>query len=142
MSGLAQLVPYFECQYPSPIEQASAVINSAGAPSGMGDYISPFGWPIPQYLTPGNMRGLGCAECGGTCGLGGGLGQGTITIGGTSIAMSAPGGYFSTADFTQWGVEEWATVAGLAYTLLSLWDDAKRHGRKARKASQAYRSAS
>src|SRR5271156_1466668 len=126
MSGLAQLVPYFECQYPQVVPfssaDASAVINSQG--SGMGDYIQGFGFPIPQYLSPGNMRGLGCADCGGSCN---GLGQGSIMIGSTEVPLSAPGGLFSSGlDFTQWGLEEWGTVAVGLYVLKSLWADTKK----------------
>jgi hypothetical protein len=127
MSGLAQLVPYFECQYPQvvpgSVSQIETVINSGGAPaSGVGDYLEGFNWPIPQYLAVGNNRGLGCdCGCGGECGLG----QGSFTIGTATINLSAPGGYFSTGDFTQWGLEEWATVAAAAYFLLSLWADTK-----------------
>jgi hypothetical protein len=147
MSGLAQLVPYFECQYPQVLpmtgEQASAVINSSGAAnSGVGDYVNPFPWPIPQYLTPGNMKGLGC---GGGCGCSDcehGLGQGSVSILGTTIQLTAPGGYFSTTDFTQWGLEEWGTVAGAAYFLFSLIGDTKKHVRKARRAAKAYQSTS
>lgn len=161
MSGLAQLIPYFECQYPQVVpftnQQAAAVVNSQGmgdylqnfgfpipqylSPGntrGLGDYLQNFGFPIPQYLSPGNMRGLGCAECGGTCN---GLGQGTITIGSTQIALSSPGGYFASgSDFSQWGLEEWGTVAGVFYILKSIVSDTKRQVRKVRKAGKAYRS--
>lgn len=142
MSGLGQLVPYFECQYPQVIpmsaEQASIVLNSGGpSSSGVGDYLSPFGWPIPQYLTPGNNRGLGCADCG--CGGCSGLGQGSINVFGTTIPLSAPDGLF-TGSFTSWGLEEWGIVAAGLYLLFSLIGDTKRHVRKTRKAARAYKS--
>jgi hypothetical protein len=153
------LIPYFECQYPQVAAltsgQAASIVNSGGMGDylpnfnwpipqylkpgnirGLGDYLTNFAWPIPQYLKPGNIRGLGC------CGCDRGLGQGTITIGGATISLSAPDGYFSTGDMSQWGLEEWATVGAGVYLLLSLWDDTKRHVRKTRKAAKAYRSAS
>ena len=154
MRGMGQLVPYSGCQYPQvqPMtgEQASAVINSAGAGStvspagvgdylspfpwpipqylspgnsrGLGDYLSPFGWPIPQYLTPGNTRGLGCAGdcgCGGSCG---GLGD---------MAVTCPSGWFSCGP-SQWGVSEWATVAGISYLFVSAMPAMKKHGGRAK----------
>lgn len=93
--GLGQLVPYFECQYPqvAPLSNSqldSLVVNSAG--SGMGDYVQPFNFPIPQYLTPGNNRGLGCGDCGGTCGCSG-------------------LGLFDTMDPTDWGAGEYGVLA-------------------------------
>lgn len=175
MSGLANLIPYFECQYPQVVPftnaQAAAVVNSQGSTgvSGMGDYLSnfnwpipqylqpgnkraligmgdfihPFAWPIPQYLKPGNMRalaGLGCPDCGGGCR---GLGQGTITVGGISIPLSSPGGYFASGmDWSTWGLEEWGTVGVGVYLLLSLWGDTKRQVRKSKAAAKAYRKAS
>lgn len=94
--GLGQLVPYFECQYPqvAPLSNSqldSLVVNSGG--SGMGDYVSPFAFPLPQYLTPGNNRGLGCGDCGGTCGCSSGL------------------GLFDTMDPTDWGAGEYGVLA-------------------------------
>lgn len=49
------------------------------------------------------------------------------------VAMSAPGGYFSTMDFSQWGVEEWATVALGVYLLSSLWQDTKTVSKRIRR---------
>ena len=105
--GLGQLVPYTECQYPQvlpfSIGQESAVINSGG----LADYVAPFPFPIPQYLTPGNNRGLGCGDCGGTCGCAG-------------------LGLFDSSDFNDWGFAEWATVAVVAWGLISMFTTTKR----------------
>jgi hypothetical protein len=96
--GLGQLVPYFECQYPqvAPLSNAQfqAIASTVAVNSGgMGDYVSPFAFPIPQYLTPGNNRGLGCGDCGGTCGCSSGL------------------GLFDTMDPTEWGAGEYGVLA-------------------------------
>lgn len=120
MSGLGQLVPYFECQYPQVLpmglETFEAVVNSSGAQSqasaaqGMGDYLDPFGWPIPQYLTPGNNRGLGCADCGGSCGLG-------EVFDGTGFLGT---GLFLSADPSTWGAGEFGALAIGVLTLYYL----------------------
>jgi hypothetical protein len=95
--GLGQLVPYFECQYPqvAPLSnsQLAAISSTVAVNSGgMGDYVSPFAFPIPQYLTPGNNRGLGCGDCGGTCGCSG-------------------LGLFDSMDPTEWGAGEYGVLA-------------------------------
>ena len=121
--GLGQLIPYFECQYPQVVADNSVVVNSGGTPaSGMGDYVDPFSFPIPQYLTPGNNRGLNCA-CGGSC------------CGGMAD-FTAPGGLF-TGDFSEWGIAEWGIIATGVYVLFSLRGDVKRHGRKAKSAAKS-----
>src|SRR5271157_593788 len=105
--GLGQLIPYFECQYPEVIADNSVVVNSGGL--GMGDYVDPFAFPIPQYLTPGNNRGLGCA-CGGECC--GGMGD---LFDGTGFLGS---GLFANAS---WGAGEFGALAIgtlLLYTLV------------------------
>jgi hypothetical protein len=82
----------------------------AGVPcGGMGDYLQNFHFPIPQYITPGNPRGLG------------------------DFQMTAPGGYFATWDVSQWGAAEWGTAVAGLYFLSSLWGDTKRTASKARK---------
>lgn len=98
--GLGQLIPYFECQYPEVIADNSVVVNSGG--SGMGDYIDPFTFPIPQYLTPGNNRGLGCACGGACCGGMGSLFDGTGFLG---------SGLFTSADPSTWGAGEFGALA-------------------------------
>jgi hypothetical protein len=133
MSGLAQLVPYFECQYPTVVPGNSIQIEQAAAAvpvnsGGVGDYVDPFAWPIPQYLTPGNNKGLGCM-CGGSCC--GGMGD---------VQLTAPGGLF-TGDASDWGIMEWGMIAAGIYVVFSLVGDAKKHGRKARAGARAYRSA-
>lgn len=103
MSGLGQLIPYFECQYPQVLpfsvgQESSMVINSGG----LADYVAPFNFPIPQYLSPGNMKGLGCGgDCGGTCGCGG-------------------LGLFDSMDPTTWGAGEFGVLAAGAFVLYSL----------------------
>ena len=125
MSGLSQLVPYTECQYPqviqgnaSQIEAAMAApVNSSGN-QGLSDYIEPFNWPIPQYLTPGNMRGLGCPDCGG-------LGD---------LSMTCPGGFFSCAP-GQWGMGEWGAAAAGVYLLFAAMPKMKVHAAKGKRAA-------
>ena len=87
----------------------------------MGDYLQPFGWPIPQYLTPGNNRGLGCA-CGGSCcgGMGG------LTFDGTGLLGT---GLFS-GDASEWGASEYGVLALGAYMLYSMVFTTKAAARK------------
>lgn len=122
------IVPYTQCQYPQVVPfsdaQFQAIVNSAGANgAGMGDYLEQFGWPIPQYLTPGNNRGLGCA-CGGSCceGLGG------LTFDGTGLLGS---GLFSGGmDLSTWGAAEYTLLAGVAYMLYATVFTTKAAARK------------
>ena len=78
---------------------------------GLAEYLNFFPCPYPQVVEqwesipvnqlPQNPGGNGCC-CNG--------GMGDLSL--SSISMTAPGGYFgSGADFTQWGVAEWGTVA-------------------------------
>jgi hypothetical protein len=130
MSGLSQLVPYTECQYPQVVQgnasqieaaMAAAPVNSSGN-QGLSDYIENFNWPIPQYLTPGNNRGLGCADCGGTCG---GLGD---------VSMTCPGGFFSCGP-GQWGIGEWASAAAGIYLITAAMPKIKTHAAKGKRAA-------
>ena len=107
------IVAYIGCQYPQvlpmSIDDANALITNSG---GMGDYVSPFPFIVPQYLTPGNNQGLGCA-CGGSCcgGLGG------LTFDGTGLLGT---GLFSGGtDLSTWGAGEYGVLATAAYMLYS-----------------------
>jgi hypothetical protein len=117
MNGIAQYVPYFECQYPQVISGPSELQFQG---QGVGDYIENFRWPIPQYLTPGNMRGLGCPDCGGTC-AGSGLGN-------------CPDGLFS-CGISGWGFGEWGIAAAGVYLITAALPTVKKHGKKAKGAA-------
>ena len=100
---------------PSIVAEA-AILNAAAAQKaqGMGDYLSGFAYPVPQRLTPG----------------GGGLGD---------IALVSPEGFFQgTVD--EWGIAEWGSILLGIYALGSLIGDAKRTGRRTKKAYRAFRS--
>jgi hypothetical protein len=118
MSGLAQLVPYTQCQYPQVLPGNILQIEQS---AGVGDYIEGFNWPIPQYLQPGNMRGLGCPDCGGTCG-------------GLGMALTSPDGYFADP-MAQWGIAEWASVAAVGYMFVNSLPKMKAHASKGKKAA-------
>jgi hypothetical protein len=130
MSGIGQLVPYTECQYPQVVQGnasqieaaiAAAPVNSSGN-QGLSDYIENFNWPIPQYLMPGNNRGLGCADCGGTCG-------------GLGMALTAPNGLFSTDQISQWGIGEWGALGVGLYIFTAALPQVKKHAGKGKKAA-------
>lgn len=70
-----------------------------------------FAWP-----------GLGCASCGGTCGLGQ-----------TGLFGS---GLFTSADPSQWGWGEWATIGIAGFAAVSMVTTAQRAGASA---SRTYR---
>jgi hypothetical protein len=128
--GLAQLVPYTECQYPEVLPgpgllALETVINSSGPPAGVGDYLDPFNWPIPQYLEPGNINGLGCADCGGSCG---GLGDDGATGGLFNL------GVFTSLDPTTWGAGEYGVLAAAALLLYFVTHSVNRVERSYRSA--------
>ncbi len=120
--GLGQLIPYFECQYPTVVPGNSIQIEQAAAAvpvnsGGVGDYVDPFAWPIPQYLTPGNNKGLGCM-CGGSCC--GGMG---------ALSFISPDGYFQGGP-SEWGAAEYGTILGAVYLIGSAAGDTKRLAKK------------
>lgn len=92
-------VDFFPCPYPQVLPA-----------TGLGDYISPFGFTTPQYLTPGNCRGLGCAGTGCNCGM---------------------GLFDSGLDFSAWSYAEWAIVALGLYVVVSITNDVKRGASRA-----------
>lgn len=67
------------------------------------------------------LAGLGCSECNGTCG-----GMGLLESG---------------FDWSQWGWQDWLTVAGIAYTVFSLFATTQRGARTVRKAYRRRRAA-
>jgi hypothetical protein len=71
-------------------------------------------------------NGLGCASCGGTCGMG----QDSSGLFGT--------GLFTSADFTQWGWGEWAAVVVGGYFAISAVSDLQSGYTGARKAYKRY----
>jgi hypothetical protein len=113
MSGLAEYLPIPSCPYPDIVAQWEAIpaqqvagftpegFSSHDCFQGLGDYLVDWNFTVPQRI---NGQGTGLGD----------------------IAMTAPGGYFASMDFTQWGVAEWGTVAGGVYFLMSLLGDAKR----------------
>jgi hypothetical protein len=90
--------------------------------------------PQPAPIVDFGLQGLGC---GGSCGCGGkcsdshGLGQGLFNT-----------GLFTSTDPTQWGIGEWATIAGAIYLGSNIFGDAKTAGRKVRSGYKAARRAS
>lgn len=76
-------------------------------------------------LAPMGMSGLGCPDCGGTCGMSGlsmdGSGLFGTGIFGTGVVLT---------DFSTWGMGEYATLALGAYVLLSLTYTTKAAGRR------------
>lgn len=68
--------------------------------------------------TPLKSLGLGCADCGGTCGQKNGMGL-----------------FDSGLDISQWGVMEWGAVALGGYTLLSLFHTHTSYGRKRKRSA-------
>lgn len=157
---LSEVTPLSYAQFDQLRSQAAKQSNAPGLGCmccpGLGDYLQNFNWPIPQYLRPGNKRML-------TTGMGDfvnwqmamprwpqqlapgarGLGDdpNTLSIGGLSINVMSPTGYF-TGSITDWGIAEWGTIAGGLYLVGSFWGDVKSVSRKTRKAARAYRSAS
>ena len=79
----------------------------------------------------GGCNGLGCAQCGGTCGMGQ-----------TDSAGLFGTGLFTTADFTQWGWGEWAVVVAGSYFAISAVNDLQTGYTGARKAYKKYSSKS
>jgi hypothetical protein len=83
---------------------------------GLADYI-PF-FPCPYPIVVEEWAQVPAPPCpAGMSGLG-------------DIAVTAPGGYFATMDFTQWGVAEWGTVTAGVYLLMSAIGDTKRAAKR------------
>lgn len=125
------IVPYTECTYQQVLPETTAqYINSQG----VGDYVDPFNFPVPQHLTPGNSRGLGCAGCGGGCGcagLGCNCGVSGLTFDGTGLLGS---GLFSGGfDVSTWGAGEVIALLFGAYIVYSLTSTTKAEFRRASK---------
>lgn len=81
--------------------------------------------PTVGLWAPG-MGGLGCPDCGGTCGMNGlsmdGSGLFGTGIFGTGVDYMSP---------STWGSWEWGTVALGAYVVLSVMDTTRNVGRRA-----------
>lgn len=77
----------------------------------------------PEDVLQPRGSGLGCAECGGTCG---GLGQTSTGLFGT--------GLFQSADPSTWGWGEYAVIAVGGYVAISFISDAQSAGGAVRKA--------
>jgi hypothetical protein len=80
--------------------------------------------PTGGLWAPG-MGGLGCPDCGGTCGGMNGLtmdGSGLFGTGifGTGVDYMSP---------STWGIAEWGTVLLGAYAIVSMLDTTRRAGR-------------
>lgn len=98
-------VEFFACPYDQVLPMSSAQA------SGMGDYLSPFRFTTPQYLSAGG-RGLGCAgyDCGCGCGMNG------FTMDGSGLLGT---GLFA-GDPSSWGAGEYAVLAAGAFVLYSV----------------------
>lgn len=94
--------------------------------------------PKPGQIAPENVfqsmglsgtcNGMGCASCGGTCGMG----QAGNGLFGT--------GLFVSSDPTTWGVGEYAVIAIGGYLVISMVSDAQSAGRATKKAYRRIRS--
>lgn len=127
--GLANYISLSPPVYPPIVDEWNSIpasqiatftpdgFNSRQCFTGMGDILQGWAFTTPQTI---NSAGTGLGD----------------------FALTAPGGFFATGDFTQWGIAEWGAIGLGIYAGLSLIGDTKRHVRKARKASKAYRSAS
>lgn len=102
-------VNFFACPYDQPLQLSSAQA------AGLGDYVSPFAFTTPQYLSAGG-RGLGCADCG--CGYG----VSGLTFDGTGLWGS---GLFA-GDTSSWGAGEFAFLAAGAFVLYSIVSTSRR----------------
>lgn len=90
------------------------------------NFLAPPARLAPGQLVPEDVlqpRGMGCADCGGTCD---GLGQASTGLFGT--------GLFVSADPSTWGWGEYAVLAGGGYLAISLISDAQSAGGAVRKA--------
>jgi hypothetical protein len=127
MSGLAEYISLIPCPYPPIVaewgsidEQLVSTFTPAGFTQrdcfrGMGDVVGGWNFSTPQMIASGG-RGLG------------------------DITLTAPDGYFSTLDFSQWGIAEWGSVLAGLYFVTSLISDTKRGYKKVK--ARARRSAS
>jgi hypothetical protein len=70
----------------------------------------------------GGCNGLGCAQCGGTCGMG----QASTGLFGT--------GLFASSDPSTWGVGEYAVIAIGGYLAINLITDAQAAGKATKRA--------
>lgn len=70
----------------------------------------------------GGCNGLGCPDCGGTCG---GLGQTSTGLFGT--------GLFASPDPTTWGIGEWATIGIGGFLAISAVSTSQTVGKRFRK---------
>lgn len=121
---------------------------------GLGEYERSGNWayeffpPPYDFLAPrpgsrseeyNQMRGLGCAGCAGSCGCSRALGDDTTStstdqvwtdpLAGALSSLSSSGFSFyvpfQSTDFSSWGWEEWALIAGGLYMAVSLFQDAR-----------------
>lgn len=100
--------------YPPPYNFLSPVCRSGNQSAG--------GWNLGSGNS-GGLSGCGCG-CGGHGGCGGGLGQ-----------------LFSSGlDFTQWGVGEWAVVAGGVYVVASVLGDVSSGAKKVKRTYRRMRA--
>jgi hypothetical protein len=111
-------IDYFACPYDQVLPMSNAQAQ------GMGDYLSPFAFTTPQYLSAGG-RGLGCADCG-CSGCNGGMGA--LTFDGTGLWGS---GLFS-GDMSTWGAGEYGVLALGAFVLYSVVFTSRRTGEAVR----------
>jgi hypothetical protein len=82
------------------------------------------------FSTPAGLlgiRGMGCPNCDGNCGMG------QTGIFGTSL--------FESSDPSTWGWGEWATILVGGYVVLSVFDTTKRAARATHRKSKAVRKA-
>lgn len=84
---------------------------------------------VPEDVLQPSGRGLGCPDCGGTCG---GLGQTGEGLFGT--------GLFVSADPSTWGVGEWVTIGLGAFVAISAVTTAQSAGRTVQRAYRRVRS--
>ena len=84
--------------------------------------------PPPNFYAPSASMGLGCGggcSCGGTC-----------AKSQTNIGL----GLFDSADWTTWGIGEWATIGVGAYLVMNIVGDIGGAARGVRKAVRRRRS--
>lgn len=85
---------------------------------------------------PGGLSGLGCPDCGGTCGMSGLTMDGSGLLGtgifGTGVTISDP---------STWGVGEWGALMVGAFALLSMFDTSRRAVRATSRKSRAVKKA-
>lgn len=79
---------------------------------GFGNYVPTIPCASAKSGLPSSLLGLGCPDCGGTCGQ--------------SKGLLGLGIFDSGLDWTQWGLSEWATIAFGAWALMSMFGSAKR----------------